>query len=167
MPHRAQLGFMVPRKAGAGTPELTRVLFPEASWREAAAAATTQGAATAAGAGELASASALLPLINTAGRRGCTGAGTRLGRGQGHAQRGALSGRRGAARGRVPGGTAGPAVLAPQRSQADCARCPGPFPSRRRRRGEQAAHLGRPGCGRRANPSSPSRVGLDPPERWN
>lgn len=28
LPHRAQLGFMAPRKAGAGTPELARVLFP-------------------------------------------------------------------------------------------------------------------------------------------
>ena len=28
LPHRAQLGFMTPGKAGAGTPELARVLFP-------------------------------------------------------------------------------------------------------------------------------------------
>lgn len=51
-------------------PELTRVPFPWASWWEAAAA-TVQTTAT--GTGELASASALLPLINTVGRRGCTG----------------------------------------------------------------------------------------------
>lgn len=29
LPHRAQLGFMAPGKAGAGTPELARVLSPE------------------------------------------------------------------------------------------------------------------------------------------
>lgn len=71
---------------GRGRPSSRAFSFPGASWREAAAAATTQAAATAAGARELASASALLPLINTAGRRGCIGAGTRRGRGQGRAR---------------------------------------------------------------------------------
>lgn len=82
MPHRAQLGFIAPEKAGAGTPELVHVpSLPGASWRKTAtaAAATTQAAATAAGARELASASALPPLINTAGRRGCTGRGRAAG----------------------------------------------------------------------------------------
>lgn len=99
-------------RLGRGRRSSRAFSFPRASWRETAAAATTQAAATAAGARELASASALLPLINTAGRRGCTGAGTRRERGQGRVRAGALPGRLGAARGRVPGGAAGPGVRA-------------------------------------------------------
>lgn len=95
--------------------------FPGASWRETAAPAATQAAATAAEARELASASALLPLINTVGRRGCTGAGTRRRRGQGRARRGALPGRRVAARGRVPGRAARPGCAPRGCPEARCA----------------------------------------------
>lgn len=159
---------------GRGRPSSRAFSFPGASWREAAAAATTQAAATAAGARELASASALLPLINTAGRRGCTGAGTRRGRGQGRARAARFPGDVGLRGGGFRGGRRGrgraprcvPRVpRAPALSGGRCpqrARRPG-TPWRWRRRGARlAAHLGRPGCGRRANPSHPSRVGLEP-----
>lgn len=79
MPHRAQLGFMAPGKAGAGTPGLARALSPRSGLAGGGRGCNDTGGGGA-GARELASASALLPLINTAGRRGRTGAGTRRGR---------------------------------------------------------------------------------------
>lgn len=102
LPHRAQLGFMAPGKAGAGTPELARVLFPRGEL-----AGDCRGCNyTSGGGGESWGTGLRLrpPSPNKhSGEEGLRGAGTRRGRGQGRARPGALPGRPGAARRRVRG----------------------------------------------------------------